>query len=412
MVTAGASTPGGHQSVAQQRQPSVQGVTAGTAASAGPAWVKLEHAPSSRMTFSANGKWYAFIAENAVIVGDSTSFRPLALVPLNIDKAGGITFHPHSTHLVATLDFTVMVWQVREQGDRLELLAEAPLPTQESPDDPPPAFDADGRLLAVNGQSVATIYDFTRREPIHLVSTAGMTTPSAMVFLGQALRLVQATLSPCMCDSFGGSDAWILTYAIGAPHSRALRVAGDLPAPLSLRGSRISAPRGVWDAATGRRLGVQRLNEEHVLMDIARLRKVPAAVGLVAEEGPEKQALFLLRDDGRSQRLAELGSALVLSLAVRPQDDRAVLLDGTSELTVVEVPLDGGAPRRVRLPARLCVDDSAVVPDERCAGINRFLDAALLPNSPAVAEEFEPVTLLGEPPVRARSPREGEWFTK
>ena len=185
-----------------------------------------------------------------------------------------------------------------------------------------------------------------------------------MRFRADTLSFVEATTGPCRCDDFGGSDAAIVAWNVGSRRARHIDVAGDLMGPLSLRGQRISTPHGIWNVLDGRREQSWKAPADPVAY-LQRLRVKKGAVGIAYPAGKSPYAI-LLYDSGRQQRLATLDQEPPQGFAARPQDDFAVYLAGRQPVRAYLVPLNGDPVQIIALPERICVDQTAVVPDSRC----------------------------------------------
>ena len=344
-----------------------------TARVAGPHWQVFGSPDNVPIAYSANGKWYAMLTSEGLVVGDSKTWQPLSIMPLNLDKGGQALFHPSSQYVVAVYDFYLEIFQVGVDAGGMTLtVSDPPLPWHETPALNPLAFDRTGRYLAVADSVGAVVFDFGQRKPIARLFPQFSLMPSAIGFSRDQLFLTQPSAAPCRCDDFGGSSSGVATWRVGSPKMSARRLQGDVGVECHLRQGTLVCRGSLWDLRSGRRLVQHRLKPTEVLLYVYRLRSSRRWVGVVndATRKPEMR-LGLFGVGGRHRELGPVATDIPQALSVRPQDDFAVYLEydfGTSQTRVHAIPIAGGKERVVRLPLKVCLDATRVVPDERCQG--------------------------------------------
>jgi hypothetical protein len=339
----------------------------------GPHWQALGGPSDSPITYSANGKWYAVVTSEGLIVGDSETWQPLSMVALNIDKAGQALFHPSSQFVVVTYDFYLEIFEVQSDAVGMTLMvSDPPLPWQETPALNPLAFDYSGKHLAAAASAGAIVFDFDQRKPIARLLPQFVLEPSGIGFSRDQLFLTQSSSAPCRCDDFGGSGSGIAAWKVGSPKMRARPLQGDLGSLCHLRQGTLVAGGNLWDLRSGRRLIQHRLRSNEVVMEVYRLRSSRRWVGLVHDStrSPETH-LGLFGGGGRHRELGPVSVSAPQGLSVRPQDDLAVFLEydyGPSGIHVHTIPISGGSEQVVALPAKICLHRTRVVPDPNCRG--------------------------------------------
>ncbi len=334
-------------------------------------WQALGSPTESPIAYSANGEWYAFLTSEGLVVGDSKTWQPLSVAPLNIDKGAQALFHPSSQYVVAAYDFYVEIHEIRSDPTGMSLtVSDPPLPWHETPALNPLAFDRTGMQLAVADVVGAVVYDFAQRKPIARLFPQFSLTPSAVGFSRDQLFLTQPSAGPCRCDDFGGSASAVATWRVGSSQMSARRLQGDLGVECHLRQGTLVAGGSLWDLRSGRRLIHHRLKPSEVVMQVYRLRSSRRWVGLVYDSSRTPDThVGLFGGGGRHRELGEVTTDIPLALSVRPQDDLTVYLEydyGTSQIHVRALPIAGGKEQVVPLPAKVCLQENRVVSNETC----------------------------------------------
>ena len=371
-VTSAASAKG---QAGAQRPATPEETTAATAPARvdGPHWQALGSPSDSPIAYSANGKWYAFLTSEGLVVGDSTSWQPLSVVALDIDKGAQALFHPSSQFVVAAYDFYLEIFVIQSDAAGMTLApSDPPLRWQETPALNPLAFDSSGKHLAVANTVGAIVFDFEQRKPIARLFPQFSLTPSGIGFSRDQLFLTQPSSAPCQCDDFGGSASGVATWKVGSSKMSSQRLQGDLGVECHLRQGTLVAGENLWDLRSGRRLIKHRLKSNEVVMQVYRLRSSRRWVGLVndSSRSPEMH-LGLFGGGGRHRELAPVSASAPQGLSVRPQDDLAVFLEydyGPAGIRVHTIPIAGGSEQVVTLPAKICLHQTRVVSDQECQG--------------------------------------------
>ncbi len=339
---------------------------------AGPAWFEPGWFESIPMAFSGDGEWYAAVVSGGVVIGRREDWRPVAALPLAIDKSNGIAFHPTDQYLVLAVDFSVSVWALHPTEAGLAVTQDTPLPAVDVLWTHPPIFDAAGRILALMTSQGADIYDFAGRRLTAHVSGMFETSPAEMGIHGDRVTLIQTESGACECDDFGGSDSLVTAWRIGDEHPRDLPLSGDLESPVSLQGDHLATRNGVWDLRTGKRKRrwPGRVPSPLQVLRMKRRAATVAVSGKALKNGKYDYIFHLLKDKGPPVRLASISDEINLdTLSTPPNEDAIVCLNGAADPPIVtEIPLNGDPAYIVALPTRLCIDGTEVVPDERCDG--------------------------------------------
>jgi len=368
----------------------------------GPAWAALGGYEAPTISYSANGLWYAALMEGGVLVGNSETGAPLAFTPVEFDKAIGLAFHPSSGYLLTLFDFQVTLWAIEVKDGQVALQYPTALPAPSPPGLTAPAFDREGRTLAVFDSTGAVIYDIFRKKPIELVYSGFSANLGAAGFSGDSLFFVQPTTGPCNCDDYRGSDAAIGIFRLRGKGIQNIAVMGDLSPPLSMRQAKIATRDGLWDAHTGRRLA--RWNMGNRVIGVFRLRERKASI-LATTTDDDRSALEIVSDAGERRRIAQLPE-LAGDISVRPQDDIIHFFSGEPEaLLLHRVDIDKGTDAPLALPKQLCVNEGAVLPASACSPNGPTLRRQKLPESPGLPEDLPVIS----PPVGndSEGPRKG-----
>jgi hypothetical protein len=331
-----------------------------------------------------------------VLLGDSESGAPLAFAPVEFDKAAGLAFHPSSEFLLTVFDFQATLWTIEAKDGKVALKYSTVLATPFPPGLFPPAFDRDGRTLAIFDDAGAIIYDFARRKPLKQVYAGFTTSIGAAGFSGDSLYFVQPTTGPCNCDDYKGSDAAISIFRLGSRIVQQPAVMGDLKIPISMRQAKIATSDGLWDAHTGRRL--VRWQHGGRVIEVFRLRKRAASI-LISDTDDDQRLLELASDTGERRRIMQLPEMIAV-VSVRHQDDIVHFISGNPDALILHrVNIDQAKDNPVALPTRLCVNEGSVLAASECPPGGPLRKRHKLPEAAELPEDLPVIS----PPLHKES---------